>query len=88
MFEIGFIEEMRTTWGNKEVPQTFFHNFHNSQKYDLICLTPYHWQLRIAHCWSILWHNNNINCATIIVLMLKQGRHSAFRIILTTLYIT
>ena len=25
-FEIGFIEEMRTTCGNKEVPQTFFYN--------------------------------------------------------------
>ena len=23
MLEIGFIEEIRTTWGNKEVPQTF-----------------------------------------------------------------
>ena len=26
LYEIGFIEEMRTTCGNKEVPQTFFHN--------------------------------------------------------------
>ena len=25
-FKIGFIEEMRTTIGNKEVPKTFFHN--------------------------------------------------------------
>ena len=23
---IGFIEEMRTKWGNKEVPQTFVHS--------------------------------------------------------------
>ena len=25
LLEIGFIEEMRTTWEYKEVPQTFFH---------------------------------------------------------------
>ena len=25
-FEIGFIEEMRTTCGNKVVPETFFHD--------------------------------------------------------------
>ena len=24
LLEVGFIEEMRTTWGNKEVPQIFF----------------------------------------------------------------
>ena len=23
----GLIEEMKTAWDNKEVPQTFFHNF-------------------------------------------------------------
>ena len=27
LLEFGFIEEMRTTWGNKEMPQTFFHNY-------------------------------------------------------------
>ena len=27
---------MRTTLGNKEVPQTFFHNFPYSLKYDLV----------------------------------------------------
>ena len=26
------------------MPQTFFHNYPYSQKYDLIRLTPYHWQ--------------------------------------------
>ena len=26
VFEIGFIKEMRTTCGNKEVAQIFFHN--------------------------------------------------------------
>ena len=41
LLEIGFIEEMRTIWGNKEVPQTFFHNFLYLRKYNLICLTPY-----------------------------------------------
>ena len=25
LLEIGFIKEMRTTWGNKKVPQTLFH---------------------------------------------------------------
>ena len=44
LLEIAFIEEMRTTWGNKEVPQTFFYNSPYSRKYELIRLTPYHWQ--------------------------------------------
>ena len=26
LFEISFIEEMRTTCGNEKVPQAFFHN--------------------------------------------------------------
>ena len=26
LLEIGFIEEMRTTWGNKEVPQSLNHD--------------------------------------------------------------
>ena len=42
--EIGFIEKIRTTWGNKEVPQIFLHNSLYLQKYDLIRLTLYHWQ--------------------------------------------
>ena len=33
---------MRTTWSNKEVPQTFSHNSYFSRKYSLICLAPYH----------------------------------------------
>ena len=41
LLEIGFVEEMRTIWGNKKVPQTFFHNFLYLRKYDLIRLTPY-----------------------------------------------
>ena len=44
LLEIGFIEEMRTTSGNEEVPQTFFHNSLYLQKYDLIHWTSYHWQ--------------------------------------------
>ena len=35
MLEIDVIEELRTTSGNKEVLQTFFHNFLYSRKYDL-----------------------------------------------------
>ena len=31
--DIGFIEERRTTWGNKEVPQTFFYYSPYSRKY-------------------------------------------------------
>ena len=44
LFKIGFIEEIKAIWGNKEVPQTFFHNFLDLRKYDLIRLTPYHCQ--------------------------------------------
>ena len=44
LLEIGFIQEMRTTWGNKEAPQTFSHNFISLQKHNLIRLTPYHCQ--------------------------------------------
>ena len=36
LLEMGFIEEMRTIWGDKEVPETFFHNFLYLRKYDLI----------------------------------------------------
>ena len=32
LLEIGFIEEMRTTWGNKKVPQTFFPQFSSFPK--------------------------------------------------------
>ena len=37
-------EEKRTIWGNRELPQTFFHDFLYLRKYDLIRLTPYHCQ--------------------------------------------
>ena len=47
LIEIGFIEEMRTNWGNKEVPQIFFHDSFYSRKNDLIRLNPYHWQTYI-----------------------------------------
>ena len=53
LLETGFIEEMRTTWANKQVPQPFFLNFLYSQKYDLIRLTPYHWQPCISHFCDI-----------------------------------
>ena len=39
-----FIKEMRTTWDNKEVPQTFCHSYPNSRKYNLIRLTLCDWQ--------------------------------------------
>ena len=42
LLEIGFIEEIRTTWGNEEVPQNFFHNSLYSRKYDLIRMTQHH----------------------------------------------
>ena len=41
LLEIDFIKEMRTIWGNKEVPQTFFHNFLYLRKYDVIRLTTH-----------------------------------------------
>ena len=54
LLEIGcFIEEIRTTWGDKEVPQTFFHNSLYLRKYDLIRLTPYHWQTCISQFCDI-----------------------------------
>ena len=40
LLETGFIEKMRTIWGNKEVSQTFFNNSLYSRKYDLIRFTP------------------------------------------------
>ena len=39
--EIGFIEEMRTTWSDKEVPQIFFPKSLYSRKYHLLRFTPY-----------------------------------------------
>ena len=48
LLEFSFIEEIITTRGNKQVPQTFFHNFPYSQKCVLICLTPYNWQVCIS----------------------------------------
>ena len=53
LFEIGFIEEMRTNWGKKEVPQTFFHNFLYLRKYDFIRLTSYHCQPCIQYGYGI-----------------------------------
>ena len=53
LLEIGIIEEMETTLGDKEMPQTFFHNFPYSQKYDLICLTSHHWQPCISQFCDI-----------------------------------
>ena len=52
MLKIDFIEEIRTAWDNKKVPQTFFHNSPCSQKYDLTGLIPYHWQ----SCISRFYH--------------------------------
>ena len=44
LFEIGFIDEVRTTSGNKEVPQTFFHHSPHLRKCILIRFTLNHWQ--------------------------------------------
>ena len=54
LFEIGLIEEMRTTWSNKEEPVSFFVNSLYSPKYDLIPLTPYHCQPCISQFCSII----------------------------------
>ena len=35
MLEIGFMKEMRTTWGTKEVPQTMFYYFSIPRKWIL-----------------------------------------------------
>ena len=40
--EIGVNEEMRSILGNKKLPQIFFYNSSNLQKYDLIRLIPHH----------------------------------------------
>ena len=53
LFKIGFIEETRITLDNQEVPQTFFYNSHYSWKYDVIRLTPYHWQPCISQFGDI-----------------------------------
>ena len=39
LLKIGVIEELRTSGGDKEVPQTFFHNLLYSQKCSLFHLT-------------------------------------------------
>ena len=41
LLKIDFIEEMRTTWGNKEVPQIFLPDFPYLQNCYLPHLTPY-----------------------------------------------
>ena len=43
LFEIDFVEEMKTTYGNKEVPKPF-PTISTMRKYVLIRLTTYHWQ--------------------------------------------
>ena len=53
LFEIGFIEEMRTTCGNKEMPQTFFHNFHNAK----IRFIPFDYIPLATLLFAILWHH-------------------------------
>ena len=44
---------MKITWGNKEVPQTFFHNLLYLQKYNLMRMTLYHWQSCILQFCNI-----------------------------------
>ena len=41
LLEIGFVEEMRTTYDNEEVPQIFLRKPLSSRKYNLLRLTPY-----------------------------------------------
>ena len=58
LLEIGFIEEMRSTKGNQEVPLIFFHNSPYSQRFGLIRFTPYH--LEILH-FAILSNHKSYN---------------------------
>ena len=51
--EIGFIEEMGTTWGNLEVPLTFSTIFLIRENTVLIRLTSYHWQPSISQYCNI-----------------------------------
>ena len=53
LLKIAFVEEMTTTWGIKEVPQTFFHNSAYLRKYDWIGLTPYRCQPCISQFCDI-----------------------------------
>ena len=53
LLEISFIEEMRTTWGNKEVPLIVLRTFLYSRKCDLVRLTADHWQLCISQFYDI-----------------------------------
>ena len=57
LLEISFIEEIKTTWGNKEVSQTFFHNFSYSRKFNLVRLALPYATLQFA----ILWHHKRHN---------------------------
>ena len=57
LLKIGFIKEMGTTGGNKEVPQIFLPDSPYMQKYNLIHLTSYQfvtaqqaWVYKI-YCW-------------------------------------
>ena len=47
------MQEKRTTLGIKEVPQTFFHKTLYFRKFDLIRLTPHHWQPCISQFCDI-----------------------------------
>ena len=51
--EIVLIEEVRTTWSNKEMPRTFFQNLPYLRNYVLIRLTLYHWQPCISQFCDI-----------------------------------
>ena len=44
---------MKTTWGDKEAPQTFFQNFFYSRIYGVIRLTLNQWQLCISQFCDI-----------------------------------
>ena len=62
LLEIGFIKEIRTIWGNKEVPQTFFRDFLCLWKYDLFV-----WLRTIVNpAFAILWHYKRHNFAKIL----------------------
>ena len=54
LLKIGFVEEIRTIWGNKEAPETFFRKFSLFAKirfnpFDSVPLATLH--------FTILWHH-------------------------------
>ena len=56
LLEIGVIEKMRTTWGNKEVPQNFFPHF---PLFMTIRFNPFDTVSFVTLLFAILCHHKN-----------------------------